>query len=90
MRRSNCASALQYVPELTWILFLRLLDAQEARDQEEADAVGVGLGRRLRAECERLAAMTSPQGGGLYSIGVPFSCRMDSRTSSNKPGELFL
>ncbi|MCC6195270.1 MAG: hypothetical protein IT518_12440, partial [Burkholderiales bacterium] len=21
MRRSNCASALQYVPELTWILF---------------------------------------------------------------------
>ncbi|MBC9246033.1 hypothetical protein H4P12_04745 [Paracoccus sp. 11-3] len=31
MRRSNCASALQYVPELTWILFLRLLDAQERR-----------------------------------------------------------
>ena len=30
MRRSNCASALQYVPELTWILFLRILDAQEA------------------------------------------------------------
>ena len=29
MRRSNCASALQYVPELTWILFLRILDAQE-------------------------------------------------------------
>lgn len=40
MRRSNCASALQYVPELTWILFLRLLDAQEKRDQEEAEAVG--------------------------------------------------
>lgn len=29
MRRSNCASALQYVPELTWILFLRILDAQD-------------------------------------------------------------
>ncbi len=40
MRRSNCASALQYVPELTWILFLRILDAQESRDQEEAEAVG--------------------------------------------------
>jgi len=40
MRRSNCASALQYVPELTWILFLRLLDAQEARDREEAEALG--------------------------------------------------
>ena len=40
MRRSNCASALQYVPELTWILFLRILDAQERRDREAAEAVG--------------------------------------------------
>jgi type I restriction enzyme M protein len=40
MRRSNCASALQYVPELTWILFLRILDAQETRAFEEAEAVG--------------------------------------------------
>lgn len=40
MRRSNCASALQYVPELTWILFLRILDAQEKKEKEEADALG--------------------------------------------------
>nr|VFJ92362.1 MAG: type I restriction enzyme M protein [Candidatus Kentron sp. H]VFJ93334.1 MAG: type I restriction enzyme M protein [Candidatus Kentron sp. H]VFK00126.1 MAG: type I restriction enzyme M protein [Candidatus Kentron sp. H] len=40
MRRSNCASALQYVPELTWILFLRILDAQEVREREEAEVVG--------------------------------------------------
>lgn len=40
MRRSNCASALQYVPELTWILFLRILDAQEQKAQEEAEALG--------------------------------------------------
>jgi type I restriction enzyme M protein len=40
MRRSNCASALQYVPELTWILFLRILDAQEKRDREASAAVG--------------------------------------------------
>src|SRR5437870_13282349 len=40
MRRSNCASALQYVPELTWILFLRILDAQEKRDRDSAEAVG--------------------------------------------------
>jgi len=40
MRRSNCASALQYVPELTWILFLRILDAQENRDREAAEALG--------------------------------------------------
>ena len=29
MRRSNAASALQYIPELTWILFLRILDDSE-------------------------------------------------------------
>lgn len=40
MRRSNCASALQYVPELTWILFLRILDAQETRDRERAETLG--------------------------------------------------
>lgn len=40
MRRSNCAGALQYVPELTWILFLRILDEQEMREAEEAEAVG--------------------------------------------------
>jgi len=40
MRRSNCASALQYVPELTWILFLRILDAQEQKEREEAEAMG--------------------------------------------------
>ncbi len=40
MRRSNCAGALQYVPELTWILFLRILDESEAREAERAEAVG--------------------------------------------------
>jgi type I restriction enzyme M protein len=41
MRRSNCAGALQYVPELTWILFLRILDEHELRETEEAEALGV-------------------------------------------------
>ncbi|WFU40102.1 N-6 DNA methylase [Bradyrhizobium sp. CB82] len=49
MRRSNCASALQYVPELTWILFLRILDAQETRDQEKAEVVGASFTPALRA-----------------------------------------
>ena len=40
MRRSNCAGALQYVPELTWMLFLRILDERELREGEEAEAVG--------------------------------------------------
>jgi type I restriction enzyme M protein len=41
MRRSNCAGALQYVPELTWILFLRILDERETRERDEAEALGV-------------------------------------------------
>ena len=41
MRRSNCAGALQYVPELTWILFLRILDEREVREADEAEALGV-------------------------------------------------
>ena len=49
MRRSNCASALQYVPELTWILFLRILDAQESKAQEEAEAVGRPFAPALQA-----------------------------------------
>ena len=40
MRRSNCAGALQYVPELTWMLFLRILDEKEASEMEMAQAVG--------------------------------------------------
>ncbi|MFO0795913.1 MAG: class I SAM-dependent DNA methyltransferase [Gemmataceae bacterium] len=40
MRRGNVASALQYVPELTWILFLRILDETEDREALEADATG--------------------------------------------------
>jgi type I restriction enzyme M protein len=41
MRRGNCAGALQYVPELTRILFLRILDEREEREQHEAEALGV-------------------------------------------------
>ena len=45
MRRSNCAGALQYVPELTWILFLRILDERETREARG----GRGGGRRVHA-----------------------------------------
>ncbi|WP_375403508.1 N-6 DNA methylase [uncultured Sphingomonas sp.] len=38
MRRSNVAGALQYVPELSWLLFLRVLDAREEREAGEAEA----------------------------------------------------
>ena len=49
MRRSNCAGALQYVPELTWILFLRILDEREAREADEAEAVGIEFAPSLTA-----------------------------------------
>ena len=39
LRRSNCASATQYVPELSWILFLRILDVREQAEAEQAQAV---------------------------------------------------
>ncbi|MBL8511410.1 MAG: N-6 DNA methylase [Betaproteobacteria bacterium] len=49
MRRSNCASALQYVPELTWILFLRILDAQEMREAEQTEVLGAEFSPALRS-----------------------------------------
>ncbi|MEO0166028.1 MAG: N-6 DNA methylase [candidate division WOR-3 bacterium] len=41
MRRSGRAGALQYVPELTWMLFLKILDERESREEEEAKALGI-------------------------------------------------
>lgn len=49
MRRSNCASALQYVPELTWILFLRILDDQETKERERKETVGESFSPALNS-----------------------------------------
>lgn len=49
MRRSNCAGAMQYVPELTWILFLRILDERETHEAEAAEAVGADFRPSLEA-----------------------------------------
>ena len=49
LRRSNCASAMQYVPELTWILFLRILDAQEQKSLAKSEAVGESQTTALRS-----------------------------------------
>ncbi|MEF3245331.1 MAG: type I restriction-modification system subunit M [Caldisericaceae bacterium] len=43
MRRAGRSSALQYVPELTWMLFLRILDEKEQKEEEQAKAVGVSF-----------------------------------------------
>src|ERR1039458_874642 len=60
MRRSNCASALQYVPELTWILFLRILDAQQKRDREAAEAVGESFTPALATFPLKIQKMPQP------------------------------
>lgn len=74
MRRSNCASALQYVPELTWILFLRILDAQEQKEREEADALGNAY----------LPALVSPY--RWQDWAAPYSDKPDHpKTSDGKP-----
>ncbi len=41
MRRGNCAGAMEYVPELTWLLFLRILDEREQIEEQRATALGV-------------------------------------------------
>jgi len=41
MRRSSLTGALQYVPELSRLLFLRILDEREVLEADEAAAVGV-------------------------------------------------
>jgi type I restriction enzyme M protein len=49
MRRGNCAGAMQYVPELTWILFLRILDEKEHREEQVAEALGIPFRPSLEA-----------------------------------------
>jgi type I restriction enzyme M protein len=49
LRRSNCAGAMQYVPEITWLLFLRILDEREEWETEEAEALGISFKPSLEA-----------------------------------------
>jgi type I restriction enzyme M protein len=65
MRRSNCAGALQYVPELTWILFLRILDEREMREAEEAEAVDIEYAPSL-ASPYRWRDWAAPYDGSLF------------------------
>jgi type I restriction enzyme M protein len=40
MRRSNCSGAMNYIPELSWILFLRILDELELHEEKAAAVLG--------------------------------------------------
>lgn len=83
MRRSNCASALQYVPELTWILFLRILDAQEAREAEQAEVLGTDFSPALRSPY-RWQDWAAP-----WSDKVDHPKTSDGKTQGWKRQELF-
>lgn len=49
LRSAGVGSATRYVPELTWILFLRVLDEQEAQERDEAEALGLPYTATLSA-----------------------------------------
>lgn len=49
MRRSNCSGAMNYVPELTWILFLRILDVLEEQDARRAAVLGLDFTPSLQS-----------------------------------------
>jgi len=49
MRRSNCSGAMNYVPELTWILFLRILDVLEQREAARSAALGLSYAPTLQS-----------------------------------------
>lgn len=61
MRRSGRAGALQYVPELTWMLFLRILDEKEIREEEQSKAVSAEFRSSLSSPY-RWKDWASPQG----------------------------
>lgn len=46
---TSCTGALQYVPELTWILFLRILDDSKTQETERSEAVGAAFTPSLEA-----------------------------------------
>ncbi|MFQ5436724.1 MAG: N-6 DNA methylase, partial [Anaerolineae bacterium] len=49
MRRSNVAGAMEYVPELSWLLFLRILDERETVEARRAAMQGVPFTPSLAA-----------------------------------------
>jgi type I restriction enzyme M protein len=39
LRRDKAKGPLEYIPELTWMIFLRILDEKEIKEQEEAEII---------------------------------------------------
>lgn len=71
MRRSNCASALQYVPELTWMLFLRIVDSQDSLALKRSAALGLDDFSPTLPSPYRWQDWASPHGGPHGSAVTP-------------------
>lgn len=67
MRRGNCAGAMEYVPELTRLLFLRIRDEREQQDADRAAALGLphrpALESPYRWRCTRRGPGRNPWRG---------------------------
>jgi hypothetical protein len=42
---------MKYVPELTWLLFLRILDERETHEADEAEALGIPFTLTIKKPC---------------------------------------
>src|SRR3989338_8048288 len=49
MRRDKTKGALQYIPELTWMMFLRIFDEKEQIEEMQCEAVGKSFTPSLKA-----------------------------------------
>ncbi len=49
MRRDKTKGAMQYIPELTWMMFLRILDEKEQEEEMQCEAVGKSFTPSLKA-----------------------------------------
>jgi type I restriction enzyme M protein len=61
MRRDGAKGAMEYIPELTWMMFLRILDDKEKEEQLHSEAVGENFEASLE-EPYRWRDWGSPQG----------------------------
>lgn len=69
LRRSNCAGALQYIPEISWLLFLRILDERDELAEQSARAGGAKHRPAIKAPY-RWRDWASPPAPPLFTAGL--------------------
>jgi type I restriction enzyme M protein len=69
MRRSNCSGAMNYIPELSWILFLRILDELEIQEEKKARIIGVPFTPSLQSPYRWRDWASTPPDEGVAGKG---------------------